>query len=153
MDELRTILDSLEGTKLDYVMERAQARSDADAIRAVGIARSTFYAWSDRENLNLLAQRVKREFKLRALRHLEDAAERAAEVKVRGLDSRKESIAQATATEILDRIIGKPTQPQEHTGKDGGPIQFDVKAWAQLRESRLREVAQLEDTGCANQDG
>lgn len=122
MDELRTLLDNLSADRMAYVMERAQVRKDKEAYEAAGIPKSTFFTWEDREQLNLLAQRVKREFKLRALRHLEDAAERAAEVKVRGLDSRKESIAQATATEILDRIIGKPTQPQEHTGRDGGPI-------------------------------
>ena len=122
MDDLRTLLDNLEPDRMAYVLERSQSKTDAEAFRGAGVSKATFYRWEDREQLNALAQRVKREFKLRALRHLEDAAERAAEVKVRGLDSRKESIAQATATEILDRIIGKPTQPQEHTGKDGGPI-------------------------------
>ena len=29
--------------------------------------------------------------------------------------------------EIMDRIEGKPTQPLEHTGKDGDPI--EVKTW------------------------
>lgn len=122
MDDLRTLLDNLDQDRMSYVMERVGTRTDKDAYIAAGIPKGTFYTWPDREQLNALAQRVKREFKLRALRHLEDAAERAAQVKVRGLDSRKEHIAQDVATEILDRIIGKPAQPLQHSGKDGNAL-------------------------------
>ena len=59
------------------------------------------------------------------LRILEDAALRAAQKKVDGLDSRKENIAQAVATEILDRVLGK-TQKIEVAAPGGKPLTFNV---------------------------
>ena len=126
MDDLRTILDNLEDAKLDYVWERSRARSDAEAIRKSGISRSTFYSWpkEERTRLNGYAQELKRRRKLVAELYLEEAVEEAARVKVAGLKSRKEHIRQAVATEILDRTVGKPTQPI--TGEGGGAILIRV---------------------------
>lgn len=122
MDDLRTILDQLEDAKLDYVYERSKTRTDAEGIRAAGVSRSTFYKWADREKLNELAQELKRRRKMLAELVIEEAAEKAARVKVEGLESRKEHIKQDAASEILDRTIGKPSQHLEHTGKDGQEI-------------------------------
>lgn len=124
MDDLKTDLELLEDAQLDYVVARSKVRTDAQGFRDAGIPKSTFYKWPEetRNYLNELAQRVKRESALRAIMILQDAAEDAANVKVQGLESRKEHIKQAAATEILDRNLGKPTQKQEITGKDGAPI-------------------------------
>ena len=135
MNDLRAELDQLTDDRLDYVIARSKAKTDADGYRNAGIPKGSFYTWAaeEREMLNALAQRVKRESALRALMLIQDAAEEAAMVKVEGLRSRKEHIKQATASEILDRIIGKSatktqgkrrgyTERHEHTGADGGPI-------------------------------
>jgi hypothetical protein len=47
---------------------------------------------------------------------ISDAVIEAARLKVQGLKSRKEPIAQAVASEILDRVMGKPTQRNEIKG-------------------------------------
>ena len=124
MNDLRTILDQLEDKQLDYVVERSRVNSDAEAYRNCSISKPAFYRWSTekREELNDLAQQLKRESALRAVLILSDATEKAAQVKVAGLDNRKDNIKQAAATEILDRQLGKPMQRQEVSGKDGAPI-------------------------------
>jgi len=115
MDELRTKLDQIQDSRLDYVIARSKARTDAEGYREAGIPKATFYSWSEdeRKTLNELAQQVKRASALRAVMILQDATELAALVKVEGLKSKKENIKQYASTEILDRMIGKPVQRQE----------------------------------------
>jgi hypothetical protein len=124
MDDLRTELDQLKDSRLDYVIARSKARTDAEGYREAGIAKASFYSWPEEERtrLNDLAQQVKRASALRAMMILQDATEEAARVKVDGLKSRKENIKQDAASEILDRMIGKPVIRQEVSGKSGGPI-------------------------------
>ena len=113
MDTLRDELEQLEDNRLAYVMARAVATSDRQGYTEGGVAKTTFYKWSEEERnkLNALAQRFKRETAERALMILQDAAAFAAEVKVSGLKSRDERVKQAAATEIIDRTIGKTDQP------------------------------------------
>jgi hypothetical protein len=47
---------------------------------------------------------------------------KASMVKVAGLDSSDEKMRQAVAEEVLDRVMGKPTQRQEVSGPGGGPL-------------------------------
>lgn len=124
MDDLKTLLDHLEDNRLDYVMERSRCNTDAEAYRSASISKATFYSWpaEEREKLNELAQKLKRASALKAYLILSEATEKAAQVKVKALDSRKDTVQQAAATEILDRSLGKPAQRQEITGKDGGPV-------------------------------
>lgn len=128
MDSLRTEIDALEPLKAQWVYARATVRSDKGAYEAIGVSRSAFYKWpaSERDVLREMAQRLKADVQLRIMQMLEDAAEKAARVKVDGLTSRKELVRQGVASEILDRILGKPTQRQELTGAGGGPLQQNV---------------------------
>ena len=113
MDNLKTLLDNLEDSRLDYVMARSRCRNTSEALREGNISRNTFYGWDEEERIRLdgLAQRFKRETAARALMILQDAAAEAAEVKVSGLKSRDERVKQAASTEILDRAVGKTEQP------------------------------------------
>jgi heptaprenylglyceryl phosphate synthase len=128
MDDLRDYLEQLKDSRLDYVMARSKCNSDSEAYRQAGISKPVFYRWlpEEREKLNDLAQRVKRETATRALMVLQDAAEQAALVKTKGLESRDERVKQAVATEILDRTVGKPATSLEVSGKNGEKIQVEV---------------------------
>lgn len=128
MDSLRTEIDALEPLKAQWVYARATVRSDKAAYESIGVSRSAFYKWpeSERDALRDMAQRLKADVQLRIMQMLEDAAADAAAVKVAGLTSRNESVRQGAASEILDRILGKPTQRQELTGAGGGPVQQNV---------------------------
>lgn len=115
MNDLRAILDTLETAHLEYVIARSRTTTDAAAYGEIGVAKSTFYTWENRENLNALADQLKRQRALKAMLLLEESAEHAAQVKVGGLDSADEKIKQGVATEILDRTIGKPIQRNDLT--------------------------------------
>ena len=127
MDDIRTELDKLEGRRVDYVMARSRTQSDSAALREIGLSGGTFYKWSqeERDHLNELAQKIKREAAFRAVIILQEAVEQAARVKVEGLHSRNERVKQDAASEILDRVAGKAAQRLEHTGEGGGAIQID----------------------------
>ena len=129
MDELQAILDKLEDRELDYVLERSKVSKDSEAFRAMGISPSTFYGWDKerREYLAETAQRLKRANAVRATMVLQGAVEKAAQVKVSGLESRKDNVKQGAATEILDRMLGKPTQRQEVDNKHSGEIEHNHK--------------------------
>ena len=109
MDDIRTELNKLEDSRLSYVMARSLVNSDAQGHRDAGISHASFYQWSkeEREELNALAQRIKRETVARAIMTIQDAADEAAKVKVLGLKDRDSRVRQAAASEILDRTVGK----------------------------------------------
>lgn len=127
-EDLRAELDRLEDKRLAYVMARSRVNSDAQGYSEAGIHKNTFYSWpaEERERLNDLAQRFKRETATRALMILQDATEQAAKVKAEGLKSRDERIKQGAATEILDRMVGKPTTSLEVSGKNGDRVLVEV---------------------------
>ena len=128
MDDLRTILEQLEAPWYEYVWERSRTNTDSAAYRAAGVSRSSFYNLDaeERNRLNTIADALHRDRILAAEIELRNAALEAAIVKVAGLKERDRKLRQAVASEILDRIVGKPTQRQEVTGPDGDPLQFVI---------------------------
>lgn len=128
MDDILTLLDGLRDNRLDYVMARSECNSVTEALKRAGIGKTTFYEWdeSERQHLDDIAQRMKRETAAQAKMILRGAAKKAAEIKVAGLDSKDKRIQQGVATEILDRIVGKPTNPVELTGAEGGEVVLKV---------------------------
>jgi hypothetical protein len=124
LNDLQTILDQLEDKRLDYVQARSRVNSDAQGIKEAGIAKTTFYSWGEEERnrLNDIAQRLKRETAWRAMNVFMKNAERAAEKINRLVDSRNEQVALAAARDISDRVNGKPTQKTEVTGDSDKPI-------------------------------
>jgi HEAT repeat protein len=129
MNSLRTELDQLENQRLDYVMARSRVNSDAQAIRESGVPKATFYCWdkAERDNLNELAQKIKRNVALRMIAKLENAGEEAVDTLLKTLKSRNDSVKQRAAVEVMDRLLGKPTQKQEISGKDNEPFVINVK--------------------------
>lgn len=130
-EQLET-LKGLNRSRFDYVLARAQSQDVSEALKKIGLSRSWFYKFNEAERSQLeeLAEQLHRTQALKAFYILEQAAGDAAVIKVEGLKSRDKRLQQATATEILDRVLGKAFQPI--TGKDGGPIEssstIEVKA-------------------------
>jgi hypothetical protein len=129
MDDLRTELDSLDERQLAYVVARSKCLSDSKALKESEIPRATFYSWdvSERKKLNELAQRFKRETAMRVLMNLQEHAEEASLVVAGLMKSRNDNIKLKSAQDILDRVVGKASQPVELTGKDGGAIVVNIK--------------------------
>lgn len=140
MDDLRAILDQLEGRELDYVYERSRQKSDAAAYKAAGIGKSTFYEWDKarRDQLNEWAQELKRATTLRAVRMLEDSAEIAATRVVSLLLSMDDAVALRAAKDILDRSLGRAKQSVDLTS-GGEPIERDDA----IREDILRQLSRI----------
>ena len=124
MDDLRTILDQLTDRELDYVFERSKVHTDADGYRNSGVGKHGFYRWSSerRDELNAMAQRLRRNRGLAAEVILVENAEKAAEVLAALLNDRASTVKLRAADSILDRTAGRATQKHELTGKDGGPV-------------------------------
>ena len=59
---------------------------------------------------------------------------KAAWIKASGMDSEDERVQQASATEVLDRSLGKPTQRQEVTGADGNALILRVIGGVDLND-------------------
>jgi hypothetical protein len=124
---LQETLAGLEAEKGDYVWYRSQCNTDAEAYRDAGVSKSTFYRWEDRDDLNKLADELRAERRAKAEMILERSLVKAAEIKVKGLDSRKEDTRLATASEILDRVLGRATQRQEIAGPGGDALTIVIK--------------------------
>lgn len=119
MDDLLAVLETLGDKDLAYVDARSKVFSTAEALRNSKINKAWYYdkPQAERERLDEIALAFKREVILRANMVLDDAVVKAAEVKVKGLDSRDERVKQAASTEILDRRIGRPQNTVDVTTK------------------------------------
>lgn len=112
MDDLRTKIDELAIDKRDYVYARSKVKTDRAGYLDAKVSKSAFYSWGEEERLylNELANRLHSARKFKAEMILDDNVEEAAKIKVEALKSRDERIKQSASTEILDRMLGKPSQ-------------------------------------------
>lgn len=122
--ELKLALDALKSdrVKYDLVFALADSRNTIEALKSIGRSTSWYHSIpeDERNNILFLATELHANARMRAKEIFDAAIVEAAEVKINGLRSRNEKIKQDSATEILDRTLGKPNQPI--TGKDGGAI-------------------------------
>ena len=119
--------EKLTPTQKRFAVAMMEHPTKKDACEAIGIAPSTAYNWNG--EVDAAVDFMRNQTAVATLGIIQANATKAAMVKAKGLDSKDEKIAQAVATEILDRNLGRPTQRTEHTGADGGsiPIQFVVE--------------------------
>ena len=109
MTKLSNIFDGLDSREIDYVQARANAKSDAKALRMI----NTSNGWlrnRDKDDLNQRALDFKTDNVLKAQIKLDDSLVKAAEGLVELLDSRNENIKLKAQIEIMDRRMGKATQ-------------------------------------------
>ena len=117
MQQLRATLEQLADAQLAYVFERSKANSNRQALINAGIPESTFYSWpkEEQDQLNELAQKLKRDRLLATEMVLMENVEKAARVIVGQLASDSEGVAQRAAQDVLDRMTGKPKQQMDVT--------------------------------------
>lgn len=146
-DELSSILDQLSTDQIRFVVARQECATDKEAAEAIGIKPDTVYHWPDavKDAVRLMAHDgiiVARNVRRRNLA-------KAMLIKVAGLDSEDERMRQGVATEIIEWEMGKATQPTEHSGPGGGPIETDAKTRIEIdAQDELREFLQaLADAG------
>jgi len=121
MTQESTIFDGLDTREVDYVQARANAKSDAEALRMIGASKG-WLRNRDKDDLNDRAMSFKTDNALKAQIILDQALELAAKIKVDGLQSRNERIKQDSASEIMDRRIGKAVQNIDQKTEVSGTI-------------------------------
>ena len=110
------------------MIERSQVQTDKDGYIRAGMSKTTFYTWTTerRDYLNTLARRLNTEVSIQILMELQAAGREAAQVKTDGLKSRNEQIRQRTATEVIEWLIGKPTQRVDQKTEVSGKVELVV---------------------------
>jgi len=122
LDEIRA---QLSADQLAFLAERVLCRTDKEAAENLGFGYSTVLSWPEKKIINEAVNLILEDSLDLARDLLKRNLVRAAKVKVRGLDSRKASVAQGAATEILDRFMGKPVQ-QSNVSVSGGPLTINL---------------------------
>lgn len=120
---------SLNGFTIEqrkWIVARLLSTSDAAAARAVGVHPSTVCKWPEKDELDRTVEALLADPMAQALTMILDAVPEAARVKIDGLRSRKENVRQSSASEILDRVIGRPRQKMEHSGPEGEAIRISI---------------------------
>lgn len=118
MDELRTLLDSLDGVKLAYVYARSRTGKRIEAIRESGMSKSAFYELpeDEQDRLDELADQVRRNRVIVAEPKLHDAIEKAVDVLVGLLSADSEYVKLEAAKSIIERVMGKVPQKVDVPG-------------------------------------
>ena len=103
-----------------FVVASLEFPTKKEAAQSIDIEPDTVYRWPDivDEAIELATDETRET----AIGMLAESLTKAVMVKIAGLDSNDEKVRHAAATEIIDRLLGRATQPMEHTGKDGGKI-------------------------------
>lgn len=120
--EVNALLDGLNIEQRKWVLARLLVTSDAKAAREVGIDPATVSRWPNKAELTQIVETLLSDPIRRVVEELREALPEASRVKREGLKSRNEGIRQDAASEIFDRVLGKPMQPTEVSGKGGGAV-------------------------------
>jgi hypothetical protein len=108
---LEDILGTLTISQIEWCSIRVHLPSDAETNRKLGYHPTISQQWKKRGYRIDDAVRLLKIDGIITTNHLlHRHAVQAAVVKVKGLRSKSEKIQQAAATEILDRVVGKPVQ-------------------------------------------
>ena len=122
MDDLVAKLQELRPEELDYVMARSSSNSTASACKSIGLSQSTFYRWTNREELDALAAALRLDRHVEVELKLRDALPEAVQVVIEGLKERRYTEKFKAAVEILDRTLGKPTQKIDQKTEVSGQV-------------------------------
>lgn len=132
MTDLSTIFDGLDTTEIDYVQARANADSDAEALRTIGKSKG-WLRNRDKDDLNQRAIDFKTDNVLKAQIALDAALPEAAKGLVGLFNSRNENIRLRAYTEAMDRRMGKAVQNVNQKTEQSGDITVNFR-WVDPEE-------------------
>ena len=116
LDELIAQLDINERR---YVFARAGVSTDKEAYEEIGVSYNWLKAHGT-DKLNAIAAELVKDVGFQAMQELKANVVKAAKQKTSELDDRDVRIRAQSSSEIMDRVLGKPTvnidQKTEHTG-------------------------------------
>lgn len=111
-DTFAALWSALQPNQRLFVLARLEGMSITDAAEKVGVNRSTASRWRDADRAIELVQTAALDS---AMSILQQSLVEAAVVKVTGLRSGDERVAQAAANDVLDRFAGKAKTPVDLT--------------------------------------
>lgn len=124
-ERLTEALEQLSVDQIRFVVARRSFPTDKETAEYIGISPNTVKDWKYKgapidDAVRLMAL----DGVVTAQHILARNLAKAALIKAAGLDSDDERVRQAASTEIMDREMGKPTQRNEVSGLEGGPIEI-----------------------------
>ena len=138
------LLDQLTVDQIRFIVARQGVRTHKEAAESLDMPADRVYQWIHK------GVPINETVKAMALDGLVVAAHvrrkhlaKAMLVKVAGLESEDEKIRQSCASEIIDWEMGRATQKQELTGKDGQDLTVEL-VWGDGLEIIPRETEDKE---------
>ena len=111
---LQTILAQLTKDQLRFIVAMQEHKTKDAAAKSLHLKIDTVYHWDNEiidEAINLMSMDIVNS----AIEQHKLAANKAAAVRVAGLDSKNEIIRHKAAADILDRVLGKAQEHIDHT--------------------------------------
>ena len=126
LDELISELDINERR---YVFARAMVSTDKEAYEEIGVS----YNWLNshgKDHLNKIAAELVKDVGFQMMQLIKQHGVDAVKEKIKELKSRDERIRSQASTELIDRIIGKPTQRVDQKTEHDGVLKVEyVNDW------------------------
>ena len=122
-DRISGVWDNMSERQIQavsYKLANPEARY-SDIEEELSIPTGTLNRWG----LNSLVAEVRKDMAQSIVDYAKRASLRAIRLLENQMDSEDQRIAQNAAKELLDRFMGKATQRNEHTGKDGNAISIE----------------------------
>lgn len=126
-NRLEEILKTLTTDQLKFVAIRPTVRFDHEAAAAIGLHRTSVARWDNKSDIDEAVRLMLLDGVMVAREILRRSLSKAAAEIVDELDHKGVNIRHMAAVEILDRVMGKPTQKQEISGVGNKPIALEVK--------------------------
>ena len=116
-EQLSELWNELTRNQRRFAVAMQEHPTKKDAAISIGLEPDTVYRWNG--IVDDVVELLSNDVAAAAYSILESYGTKAAMIKVGGLDSDTEKVRQDSSSEILDRIMGRPTQRNELTGADG----------------------------------
>ena len=122
--DLEAILGQLTVEEIRFLIARSETTTDKDAAKAAGLNPGGVRCW-DIERKELVRQALllmAQDGLVTALHLRRRNLAKAMAVKVKGLDSGDERLAQSVATEVIEWELGRATQRNENKNEHSGDV-------------------------------
>lgn len=125
IERLDDVLKRLSAVQIRYVIARIEGKTQQDAAKACRLGESTYYSWANRGDVDEAIRLIALDGVVTAREVLRRNVATAALELADQLHSKRSMDRYRAAVEILDRVLGKATQPV--SGADGGPVEIVVR--------------------------
>lgn len=124
--DLDQLIAHLDVNERRYVFVRAGVTTDKDAYEAIGVSYNWLKAHGT-DRLNDIAAELVKDVGYQAMQELKSNVVKASKQKTSELDDRDVRIRAQASSEIMDRVLGKPTVSIEQNTNETKDITVTIK--------------------------